>query len=568
MLYKELVEYYEKLEKTPSKLSKTAILAEALSKTPNNILNEIVLLFQGIVYPAYAQIELGVATQMMIKAIAKASGYSIGKVESMFKKTGDLGSAADECVKAKKQTNLLKRKLTVEHVFENLQNIATITGSGSQERKLNLIAELIISSQPNEARYIVRTILTELRVGAAEGIMRDAIVKAFLVNEKSSKEEIEKTTEAVEFAWGVLSDFGEVAKLAKEKGTGGLMKVKVKLGRPIQVMLGLAAENIEDVVKEFGKVIAQYKYDGMRVVIEKSGDKIKIFTRRQEDVTNQFPDIVELAKKGLKAQECIVEGEALGIDVKTGYPVPFQSLGQRIQRKYDIEKMAKKIPVQVNLFDVVYLDGLMLTDKPLEERMKILDRALKPIPKKFQLANQIITDDVGKLQKFFEEAIKERQEGLMLKVSSSPYVFGRHVGTMYKIKAVMENLDLVIISATWGEGGRSKWLTSYELACRDPNTGRFLSCGNMSTGLSEEEYKGMTQELKKITIAEKGKTMFVKPKIVLEVSYQNIQKSPHYESGFGLRFPRFIRIRKEKGPDEADTMDRVNRLYRSQGKAG
>lgn len=568
MDYSILSGRYEKLEKISSKLAKTDIIAEFIKSVPSRELPKIVLLLQGRVFPSHSEYELGIASQMMLKAISKASGISLAKVEDMFKKTGDLGLTAEQCVRVKKQSSLLKKKLTIDHVFENLQKLATITGEGSQDKKLNLIAELIISSQPQEARYIVRTILGELRVGAAEGIIRDAIVNAFLADEKSSKEEKAKATEAVENAWSLLNDYGQVAEISKEKGVKGLQKVGIQLGKPIQVMLGLAAEKIEDVVNEFGEIIAEYKYDGMRVVIEKKENHFWLFTRRQEDVTKQFPDIVELARKCLKAEECIVEGEALGIDAKTGYPLPFQALSQRVHRKYDIEKLVKEIPVQVNLFDAVYINGKSLFNTPLSERRKELAKILYPIKDKFQLAKSMVTNDVKKLENFYEDAVKARQEGLMLKVPNTSYVFGRHVGTMYKIKPTMENLDLVIISATWGEGIRTKWLTSYELACRDPDSGKFLSCGNMSTGLSEEEYEMMTKELKKLITSEKGKTAIVKPKIVLEVAYQEIQKSPNYESGFGLRFPRFVRIRDDKGPNEVDTIERIKKLYSSQGRAG
>ncbi len=568
MEYSILASIYEKLESVSSKLAKTGIIAEFLKSVPTNELSKIVLLLQGLVFPVSSQSELGIATQMMIKAISKASGFPAEKVEDIFKKNGDLGLTAEQCVKSKKQASLLKKELTVEHVFENLQKLATITGEGSQEKKQNLISELIISAQPKEARYIVRTTLGELRVGAAEGIIRDAIVNAFLIDEKSSKEEKAKAAEAVENALSLTNDYAEVAKISKEKGIKGLQKVGIQLGKPLQVMLGIAAEKIEDVIKEFGEVISEYKYDGMRVVIEKKGNQFWLFTRRQEDVTKQFPDIVGLANKCLKAEECIVEGEALGIDTKTGYPLPFQALSQRVHRKYDIEKMVKEIPVQVNLFDALYINGKSLFNEPLSERRKQLEKILNPIKGKFQMAKSIVTNDVKKLEQFYEDAVKDRQEGLMLKVPTAPYVFGRHVGTMYKIKGVMENLDLVVISATWGEGVRAKWLTSYELACRDPDTGKFLSCGFMSTGLSEEEYETTTKELKKVVVSEKGKSVIVKPKIVLEVSYQEIQKSPNYESGFGLRFPRFVKFRFEKGPEEVDTIERVKSLYKSQGRAG
>jgi DNA ligase-1 len=568
MDYSILAETYEKLEGVSSKLKKTEILAELFSNTPAEELPKVVLLAQGIVYQKYLQLELGVATQMMIRAISKATGFKPDEVEEKFKKTGDLGLSAEECVKSRKQATLLKKKLTVDFVFSNLQKLAVITGKGSQEKKLNLIAELLVSAKPKEARYIVRTILGELRIGVAEGIIRDAIVNAFLLEKDMGKEEKEKITEAVDYAWNIVSDFGEVAKIAKEKGIDGLKKVKVQLGKPIQIMLGEKAESIEEVVKEFGKVAAEYKYDGMHAEIMKKEDKIWIFTRRLEDVTKQFPDVAEMCRKALNAKECIVEGEVLGIDLKTGLPLPFQTLSQRIHRKYDIEKMVKEIPVQVNLFDVVYLNGKTLFKEPFIERRKILEKIVKPIPGKFQLTKQIISDDVKELEKFYKEALAAKQEGLMLKVLSAPYTFGRHVGTMYKIKPIMETLDLVVIGATWGEGSRAKWLSSYVLACRDPDTGNFLSCGMMGTGLTEEDFQLMTDILKPLVISESGREVKLKPKVVVEVAFQEIQKSPNYESGLALRFPRMIRIREDKGPDDADTIERLEELFKSQGKKG
>jgi DNA ligase-1 len=569
MDYSVLADYYEKLEKISAKLKKTEILAELFRKAETEELPRIVLLVQGIVYPKFTQLELGIATQMMMKAISKASGFKPEEIEKRFARLGDLGLVAEECVKSRKQVTLLTRKLTVKFVFENLRKLATITGEGSQEKKLNLIVELLVSAKPKEARYIVRTILGELRVGVAEGLIRDAIVQAFLIKEGMSKEEKEEAVQAVDYAWNIISDFGDVAKIAKEDGINGLKKAEIQLGKPIQVMLGEKAESIEEVIKEFGKIAAEYKYDGMHAEIQKKGDQVWIYTRRLEDVTKQFPDLVELCKKGLKARECIVEGEALAINPETEIPLPFQVLSQRIHRKYDIEKMVKEIPVQLNLFDVVYVDGKTLFDKPFIERRKILEKIVKVVPGKLQLAKQIITDDVKEAEKFYKEALEAKQEGLMLKVLSSPYVFGRHVGTMYKIKPIMETLDLVIVGATWGEGARAKWLTSFELACRDPDTGKFLRCGMMSTGLTEEEYQQMTEILKPLIIEEKGKNVRVRPKIVIEVGYQEIQKSPNYESGFALRFPRFIRDRTpDKSPEEADTIDRVKALFESQGRVG
>lgn len=277
---------------------------------------------------------------------------------------------------------------------------------------------------------------------------------------------------------------------------------------------------------------------------------------------------MEFCLKGLKPEECIVEGEVLAIDKKTGTPLPFQILSQRVQRKYDIKKMAKEIPIQMNLFDIVYLDGKMLFGKSFIERRKLLENEINPISTKFQLSNQLITDDIKKAEKFYKDALTERQEGAMIKILNSTYVFGRHVDGWIKIKPIMETLDLVIIGATWGEGARATWLTSYLLACRNPKTDEFLEVGMMSTGLTEEEYKVMTSTLKPLIVDEKGRTTRVKPKVVIEVKYQEIQKSPTYKSGYALRFPAFDRIRDDKGPEDVDTIERVKKLYDSQGRAG
>jgi len=568
MNYSVLAETYEKLENVSAKLKKTEILADLFKKTPSDELTKVVLLAQGVVYPKFMQQELGVANQMMMRAISKATGFKQEEIINKFKKTGDLGLVAEECIKSRKQAILLKRGLTTDKVFDNLRRLSSITGEGSQDKKLALVAELLVSASPKEAKYIVRTTLEELRIGVAEGLIRDAIFKAFLYKEGMKKEEKDEIICVIENAWDLHPDYGEIAKIAKERGIKGLKNVRLELGKSIQVMLGEKAESIEDVVKEFGKVIAEYKYDGMRCQIHKKDNKIWVFTRRLEDVTRQFPDIVELSKNGLKTRECIVEGEALAIDSKTGFPLPFQILSQRIQRKYEIEKIMKEIPVQINLFDVVYINGENLFDKPLLQRRKILEKIVRPLKGKFQLTKMIFTDYIKKLEKFYKEALDARQEGLFLKIPSSKYIFGRHVGGWYKIKPIMETLDLVILGATWGEGVRSKWLSSYVLACREPDTGEFLPVGMMGTGLTEEQFEDTTRKLKPLIEKEKGREVEIKPKIVVEVAFQEIQKSPKYKSGLALRFPRLIRIRSDKSADEADTLVRVEKLYKSQGKVG
>lgn len=561
MEYSMLADTYERLEKEPSKLKKTEILAELFSKTPSVELEKVVLMVRGTVFPGYSQMELGIADKMVIKAVAKATGFKDTEIVEKFKKAGDLGLVAEECLSSKKQSTLAKKKLTIDFVFTDMRKLADVTGSGSQERKLNMIAEMIVSAKPKEARYIIRTILGNLRVGASDGITRNAIVEAFLSDE-------EDAAKAVEYALNVVADFGEVARIAKEKGTAGLKKVKIEIGKPIQVMLAEKAESLEEVLKKYKKIAIEWKFDGMRAQIHKKGDKVWVYTRRLEDVTHQFPDLVKMMKESVKAEECVIEGEALAINPKTSEPMPFQSLSQRVQRKYEIEKMVREIPIQMNVFDAIFVDGELLVNRPFVERRNILQKIIKQIPGKVQLAKQITTDDLKDAEKFYRSALEARQEGVMLKVLDSSYVFGRHVDGWIKIKPVMETLDLVIIGATWGEGARANWLTSFVLACKDPKTDKFLECGMMSTGLTEDEYKEMTKTLKPLIVNEKGKDVKVKPKVVIEVAYQEIQKSTNYSSGFALRFPAFKNLRPDKGAGDADTIARVKKLYASQGRAG
>jgi DNA ligase-1 len=557
MFYRELCSVYEKLEKISSKIGKTEILANLFKKAEIEELRYVVLLSTGTIFLPFENRELGVAHKLAMRAISKASGFDLNEIENLYVKFGDLGKVAEHCIKNRKQKIFFKKQLTVKEVYERLREIGMYEGDGSQEKKIITLTSLLNLSEPIEAKYIIRTVLEELRMGVAEGIIRDAIALAFV-----------KDVEAVDYAWNILSDFGEVARIAKESGREGLYNVKPILGRPIQVMLGVKAESIEDVVRRHGKVIVEIKYDGLRLQIHKKGKDVWLFTRRLEDVTKQFPDVVEVIRKNIKAEECIIEGEAWPIDLNTKLPMPFQKLSQRIHRKYDIEKMAREIPVQLNLFDIVYLNGMPLFRKPLIERREILKSIIIEEEGKIKLADGILTNDIKEIENFYNWALSLKQEGIFLKNPQSFYIFGRHVGGWYKIKPTMESLDVVIVGAEYGEGARSKWLSSYLFAVRDEDTGEFLTCGMGGTGLTEEQFEHMTELLTPLIIKQEGKFVHIKPKIVVEVSYQEIQKSPVYSSGYALRFPRIERIRFDKGPEEADTLKRLEELYKSQGKSG
>ncbi len=541
MRYAELVKCYEKLEATPKKLEKRDILSE-LYKHSNN-LEIVVPLSMGVIFPAGEQ-ELGIAREMLRRIIAKTYGVSEGAVIKKFKETGDLGLTAEFFASHRKQTALGRRDLTVQHVFDNLRKLPGISGKGSQARKIALVSELLSHATPREARYIVRTVLGDMRVGVAAGIVRDAIAKAF---DKEAKE--------VEHVFNIVGDYGAVAEMAKK----GKLKAELAVGRPVRVMLADRASGLKEAMEEFEHPAIEFKYDGFRLQGHKSGNQIKIFSRRMEDVTHQFPDIVEWIKEGVKAKECIIEGEALAI--KDGKPQPFQLLSRRIQRKYDIERMVKEIPVQVNLFDLLYCNGENYMQRPLKERWGKLKQIIKE-SKSFRLADHIETKEFDEANKFYKSALKAAQEGVIVKNLDALYQPGKRVGYWLKIKEILEPLDLVVVGAEWGEGKRAKWLGSMILAAKKGSA--FVETGRMASGLTEEQMEELTKKLKPLIIEESGKIIKVMPKIVLEIGYEEIQKSPKYPSGYALRFPRLLRLRDEKTPKDANTVKDIEKFFKLQ----
>jgi len=567
MLYSELAAVYESLEADSERLKKAETLALLFRNADDTTLPKVVLLAQGKVFPPWAEEEIGISALLMVKILSMATGFSSEEIGRLYKELGDFGLVAERLCDKKRQRTLFSVPLTVDKVFENLRKLASVEGKGSQETKFRIVSELISSAGKGEARYIVRTVLGDLRIGVAEGVVRDAIVAAFLAEGRPPKD-CKAETEAVEWAWYLHPDFGEVALIAKKRGVSGLKKVKLELGKPYHVLLADKSPSLEDALATFENASLEYKYDGARIVIHKKGQKIWLFTRRLEDVTMQFPELKDYALKAITPCDCVIEGELLGIDKKTGEPRPFQLLSQRIKRKYDIEKMAKEIPVQFNAFDIVYLDGKELFDVTLTERRILLEKAVKPLPR-FRLAKMLVTKDLAKAHAFYKEALNAGQEGVMVKNLDAAYQPGRRVGFWLKVKPIMETLDLVISGALWGTGKRAGSLSSFVLACRS-DLG-FVDCGMMGTGIKEKAEEGLsfeqlTEMLTPHIIGESNGRVSVRPSLVVEVAYEEIQQSPTYSSGFALRFPRIVKIRPDKGVDEADDLPRMRSLFEAQHK--
>lgn len=566
MKYKEFVDVYELLAGTTKKLEKVSILADFLKKISKNGKSEWIYLLRGRVLPDFDPREFGISRQLVIKAVSRTFGISADKVIEKFRKTGDLGETAEEFANKRNQTTLFGEKLNTANVFGNLRKIVDIEGKGAVDKKLNFAGELLSSASGKEAKYIVRTLLNDLRVGVADALLRDAIAEAFLADDGKEHEEFENEIERV---YDLANDFAIVFDAAI-KGKSALKKIDIIPGRPLKAMLPVKVTKIEEGFEVCGKPAAfEHKYDGFRMLIHGLNGNIWLFTRKLENVTKQFPDVVEAVRKHVKSKSFILDSEVVGYDPKTKKDKPFEAISQRIKRKYDVDKLIKQLPVQINAFDILFLDGESLMDKEFKERRKLLEKAVKTEKMVIRPSFQIVTSDEKEAEKFYEKALEIGEEGVMIKKLDAPYRQGRRVGYIAKIKPEVNDLDLVVIGAEYGTGKRGGWLTSYIVGCRKGDD--YADVGRVSSGLKEiaqeggTTYEEMTKLLEPLITKKEGRMVYVKPKVVVSVLYQNIQKSPSYSSGYALRFPRITHYRPDKPISEIASLKDIEK---EAGKAG
>lgn len=556
MEYGEFVELYEKLAGTTKKLEKAAILSVFLKHLYKSGKSEWIYLLRGRVLPDYDAGEFGISTQLVIKAISNSFGIKEKEVIDSFNKVGDLGEVAEFCANRRKQNVLFSKRLRTDNVFDTLRKLIEIEGKGTVEKKLGLIAELLSSATGKEAKYIIRTLLGDLRVGVADALLTDALAKGFF-------EDDDKMKDLMQEKFDLANDFAVIFE-ASANGKKELEKINILPGRPINVMLAVKVENMKEAFRICGKPAAlEYKYDGFRILINKnSKGEISLFTRRLENVTKQFPDVVEAVKKYVKGEDFILDSEVVGFDQKTGKYMPFEAISQRIKRKYEIIQLMKKLPVEINIFDVIYHNGKSMMEEQFINRRRLLEKIIIDKEKLIRISKQLITDDENKAMEFYEQALKIGEEGVMFKKLDSPYKQGRRVGYMVKLKPIVNDIDLVIAGAEYGTGKRAGWLTSYIVACK--HEGKFLEIGKVSSGLKEKEeegtsYREITKLLKPLVIEEEGNLVRVKPKLVISVTYQNIQKSPAYSSGFALRFPRITAFRPDRGVESIVSLSDIEK---------
>jgi DNA ligase-1 len=551
-LFKTLAQLLENVAATRSRLQMISQTADFLSSLDSDELAPAVALILGRAFPKWSQKTLDVSWTTLSNILQQVTGTDWQAFGDAFRASGDIGSASMvvfEQSRLRRQAVLFEQPLTILEVCRSLEAIADAEGSGSRQKKERLITALLSQASPLEAKYLVKVFTGEMRTGFSEGLMEQTVAKTFDV-----------PLQAVQKASMTLGDIGEVAVLLKTEGKTALEKTGFTPFRPVKLMLAQVADNVADALQTHGGESAfEYKYDGARVQIHVQGGEVRIFSRRLTDVTESMPEIVAFVKANVKVQEAILEGEVVAVDA-AGVPIPFQHLMRRFKRVHGIENEAEQIPLKLYLFDLLFLNGSSQISVPYVERRELLADVAGAIP----LTSQIVTANAEQAENFLAAAMAAGHEGLMAKRLDSPYTPGTRGKRWLKIKVTLESLDLVITAAEWGYGRRHEWLSDYYLAAWNPETGGFEVVGKTFKGLTDAEIIALTQQLRDLVVADEGHRVVVLPKIVVQVAYNEIQQSPKYPSHMALRFARITRIREDKTPEQADTIQRVRAIYERQ----
>jgi DNA ligase-1 len=577
-----IAETFEKMENTTSRLALTDYLVSLLKITPADLIDKVVYLIQGKLYPDYEGIELGLAEKMAIRALAYASGEESSIIEKIYRRTGDLGDTAEQAMKTKNQTTLFSEKMTVERVYYTLDKIARAAGSGSQEVKLRLVSNLLNDASYREAKYIMKFIMGSLRLGIADHTIMDSLALAFTGNRVYRH--------ILERAYNVSSDLGLVAKLLATKGLESVKSLQITLFKPVRPMLGERIGSSQEAIEKMnGIAAAEYKLDGERIQVHKGKQKVELFSRSLEKVTSHYPDISEAIGSSHTVSEAILEAEVVAINPLTDEYLPFQELMHR-RRKYAINQAVENYPVSLNFFDILYIDGRDTTSLPYFERRKLIENIFRMVKKdKIRIIPQTIVKKTEEIERFMALAIEKGCEGLMLKQLSSSYRAGAREFAWIKLKReyrsdIADTIDLVIVGALFGRGRRVGKYGALLLASYDPNSDMFRSVCKVGTGFSDEDLKQFYEKLEDHIIlhrhprVDSGMEMDVwfEPKIVIDVIASEITLSPSHTAainrlrkgyGLALRFPKFTgKIRYDKNPEDATNVEELISMYKAQMK--
>ncbi len=553
MNYAEIADAYEKIDATTKRLEMTDLLVALLKATPKDLIDKVVYLTQGKLYPDIEGIEIGVAERLAIKALTRATGSKEAEIEVDLQTSGDIGETAQTLLSKKRQSTFgAQKSLTVQKVYSVLDKMAKTTGSGAVDTKMSLLVGLLVDASPKEAKYLMRTVTGNLRLGIADMTVLDALAIAY----GGGKE----TRELIERAYNISSDLGRVANVVAEKGIEGIKKFQVSVFEPIRPMLAERLASPEEILDKLGgKCVAEYKYDGERIQLHKKGDKVVLFSRRLEQISDQYPDAIALVRDKVAAEEAILEGECVAMDLETGEMRPFQELMHR-RRKYGVEEAITQYPVSLFMFEALYVDGKDYTQEPYQTRRKALEKALAKSDR-LTLAKQTLARTAKQLEAFFEEAIGDGCEGLMCKSigEDSVYQAGARGWLWIKYKRdykseMTDTVDLVVVGAFHGRGKRAGAYGALLLATYNKKTDTFETVTKCGTGFTDKDLAQLPEMLRQHEIPRKHSRVlstleadvWFEPALVLEILGAEITLSPIHmcamdsirkDSGLAIRFP-------------------------------
>jgi DNA ligase-1 len=577
-----IADAYEKIEATSKRLEMTDLLVDLLRNTPKELIGRVAYLTQGRIHPDFVGIEIGVAEKLAVKALVRASGRREDDVEEELKRTGDIGEAALKFIGSKRQVTFFQEPLTVQKVYETFDKMAGTSGSGAVDMKLSLLAGLLAAATPKEAKYVMRTVTGNLRLGIADMTVLDALAIAY----GGGKE----MRELVERAYNICSDLGRVAETIARQGMEGIEGFRVSINEPIRPMLAERLSSPEEILEKLGgKCVAEYKYDGERLQAHKQGEHVTLYSRRLENISSQYPDAVELFKKHVRAKEAILECECVAVDPDTGEMRPFQELMHR-RRKYGIEKAIKDYPVSLFMFEALYVDGKDLTLEPYPARRKALERVVEKSDRT-KIADCIIAKNAVELEKFFLEAIENGCEGLVCKSigKDSVYQAGARGWLWIKYKRdykseMTDTVDLVVVGAFHGRGKRAGAYGALLLAAYNSQNDTFETVTKCGTGFTDEDLAKLPRMLQRHVVQHKHPRVnstleadvWFEPSVTIEVLGAEITLSPIHtcaidsvrkDSGLAIRFPRFTgNYRPDKAPEDATASGEILEMYRNQLK--
>ena len=581
MLYATLIETYERLEATSKRLEMTGILADLLRDAKPDELEKVIYLTQGKIHPDWkGEPEIGMAERMIIDTIVQASGLQKADVEAVLAEKGDIGLAAESALRGKRQAMLGSKQLTVSDIYKTLDMIAKESGKGSSGRKVDRLVTAMVNISPVGARYLARTVDGALRLGVGDMTILDALALGY-TGSAGNRGKLER-------AYNLTSDLGYVARTLAEDGFDALQDVHVVVGKPIRMMLAQRLSTPEEIIEKLVSCSAEYKLDGERFQIHKKGDDVQIFSRRLENITRMYPDAVEMTLNLVRAEEAILEGEAVAIDPETGAMKPFQTLMQR-RRKYRIEEMMEKLPIAVFLFECLYADGEDLTVKPYPVRRQRLSDIIEET-ERYKPVRSMVTSDVTELYDFFEEALSEGTEGLIVKSTAEDSIYraGARSWLWVKLKAsyqskMVDTVDLVVVGAFHGRGRRAGSYGSLLGAVYDHEEDVFRTICKVGSGFTDEDLANIPKMLEeyrhegrhpRVDSLMEAEVWF-SPGVVMEVLGDELTLSPVHtaafdvlrkDSGIAVRFPRFQRWREDKASENATLVSEVVDMYKAQMK--